>query len=69
VLSQALRANKLAIEAWARAARPGARGVFKFMSSSEVGYGVVRATGKLANMRAVQIVLKMEQCNGKLSIS
>jgi len=66
VLYRALQTNKLAIETWARSARPGAKTGFFYVASSEVSYGVVRATGKLVQMRSVQFILKMEQSNGKL---
>ena len=66
VLFQGLRANQQAIESWARTAAPGARQGFSYVAREVVGDGVVRATGKLVQMREILIVLKMQQYNGKL---
>jgi hypothetical protein len=64
-LYQALRANKTAIETWAKTARPGARQAFEYSAGSQVlGEGVVRATGVLTQMTRMRFVLKMESYNG-----
>jgi len=65
-LYEAMKANRAAIEAWARAASPGATEAFYYMAASPVGQGVVRATNTMVQMNKVKFVLKMQQYNGKL---
>lgn len=65
-LYEAMRANRAAIEAWARTAAPGAKQAFFYTAKESVGQGVVRATNTLVQMNKVRFVLKMEQYNGKL---
>lgn len=66
VIYQALRANRRAIEAWAKAAAPGAKTPFLYSAGEVVGHGVVRATGHLEQMTRVRVVMKMEAYKGKL---
>lgn len=66
VLYRALRANKSAIEAWARGARPLDKQEFFFTSSEVVGTVLVRATNQLLRARNVRVVLKLQDYNGKL---
>lgn len=65
-LYAALKANKSAIETWARTARPGITQGFEFVSREVVGHGVVRATNLLTQTKKITFVLKMEAYNGKL---
>ena len=65
-LYQAIRANRVGIEAWARTAAPGARQAFLHTAASPVGQGVVRTSNSLVQMSKVRFVLKMEQYKGKL---
>jgi hypothetical protein len=65
-LYQALRANRAAVEAWARVAAPGARQAFFYTAQETVGQGVVRASNSLVQMSNVRFVLKMEAYQGKL---
>jgi hypothetical protein len=64
VLFQALKANKTAIETWAKTAKPGAKQAFEYVASEAVGEGVVRATGALTQMTKLRFVLKMQSYNG-----
>jgi hypothetical protein len=64
-LYQAIRANKKAIEAWAKTAAKGSKQPFTYTAAEDIGEGVVRATGKLTQMRKLRFVLKMEEYNGK----
>lgn len=65
-LYQALRANRGAIEAWAKTAAPGAKQAFTYSAKEVVGEGVIRSTNRLLPMTKVRVVLKMEQYRGKL---
>jgi hypothetical protein len=53
-----LRANRGAIETWAKAAKPGQTKAFSYAAGKAVGHGVVRATGKLTDMSNVVVVLR-----------
>lgn len=65
-VSQVLRANTRAIEAWARTAPIGGRlALPAFDTGSKVGYGVVRATGALQDMTKVIVVLRKIAASGK----
>ncbi|MBL8310196.1 MAG: hypothetical protein JNL19_07230 [Burkholderiales bacterium] len=65
-LYAALKANRSAIETWARLARPGSTKSFEYISHEVVGHGVVRATNLLTQTKKVTFVLKMQTYNGKL---
>jgi hypothetical protein len=65
-VTKGLQANRVAIAQWARTATPGAKQAFVWASSSPVGQGVVRATGRLTQMSRVRIVLKQQAIQGKL---
>jgi hypothetical protein len=65
VLYSALRSNRAAIAAWARNAAPNARYVVNFEAGKEIGYGVVRSTGRLEKLTKVRLVLKLQYYNGK----
>lgn len=62
----ALKANRLAIETWARTATPGRSKAFEYFAFEVVGHGVVRATNLLTPTRKITFVLKMESYKGKL---
>jgi len=66
VLYRALRANKSAIEDWARHARPFEKREFFFRASEPVGTALVRATNQLQRVSKVRVVLKLQAYNGKL---
>lgn len=66
VTYQALRANRVAIEEWAKTAAIGRTAPFTFTAVEEIGEGVVRATGLLVKMKRVRVVLKMQAFKGKL---
>jgi hypothetical protein len=55
---RALRANKSAIEAWARGARPLEKQEFFFTSGEVVGTVLLRATNQLLRAKNVRVVLK-----------
>lgn len=65
-LFRAMRANRAAIEAWARHAAVGARQPFTYIAKEVVGHGIPRATGQLVQTRKVLFVLKAQHHNGKL---
>lgn len=61
-VAQALRANKSAIEAWAKSAPLNSPPkAFNFQAASVVGEGVVRATGQLQQMTRLVVVLRRVQ--------
>lgn len=66
VLYKAIRNNRIAIEQWAKTAKPGAKQEFTYSANEVIGQGVVRATDKLTPMMNLRFVLKMEAYNGKL---
>jgi hypothetical protein len=66
VIYRGLRANKNAIEAWARSAGPRETRQFFFTSGEAVGSVLVRATNQIQRSSKVRIVLKLEDYNGKL---
>lgn len=49
-----LQANRTAIAQWARSAAPGAKQSFQWTSSSPIGQGVIRATGRLTQMSRIR---------------
>jgi hypothetical protein len=53
-----LRANRSAIEAWAKTAKPGKTKAFTYSAGKAIGHGVVRATGKVTDMSNVVVVLR-----------
>ena len=64
VISRALRADRAAIEAWARTARPNATRALTYSAGRDVGGGVVRATGQYVRMTKVRVVLRLQTYNG-----
>lgn len=65
-VSATLRANKSAIEAWAKMAKPGAKEAFRYTAAKSVGLGVVRSTGKLTDAHEVVVVLRKVVSNNRL---
>lgn len=66
ILYRALRANKSAIETWAKSARPRETREFFFAAGEVVGTVLVRATNQLHRASKVRVVLKLQDYNGKL---
>jgi hypothetical protein len=66
VLSQAVRVNGGQIRAWAATAPQGARYRFIYDAGKDIGYGVVRATGKLQQMQKIRLVLVKTNITGKI---
>ena len=64
-VSAALRANRDAIRLWAASAGPNATRSFAY-SARSLGYGVVRATGRLEDMHNMVIVLRKTQVGQKI---
>jgi Bacterial CdiA-CT RNAse A domain len=64
ILYKAVQANKSVIKVWAKS-NPTRNLVIVFDNGSEVGQGVVRATGALTRMNKVQLVFKFQVFNGK----
>ncbi len=61
-VSEAVRANRAAIEAWAKTAAVGGKPVsFPYQAASVVGEGVVRATGQLTQMTKLVVVFQRIQ--------
>lgn len=61
-VSDAVRANRAAIEAWAKTASPAGRPLtLTHQAGSSVGEGVVRATGQLQQMTKLVVVLRRVQ--------
>jgi len=61
-VAAALRANKSAIEAWAKSAPLTAPPkAFNYQAATVVGEGVVRATGQLQQMTKMVVVLRRVQ--------
>ena len=56
-VSDALAANKTAIEQWAQAGGTGTR-AFSFSAGRVIGQGVVRSTGQLSDMTNMVVVLR-----------
>lgn len=64
-IALALAANKAKIDAWLARGEAGSREAFNWSNGEVVGYGVVRATDKLTQMRRLRLVLKLESYNGQ----
>ncbi len=64
-ISQVLRANAASIKTWAQTAGQNQRLELLHDVGTSVGYGVVRATGRMINMSKVFVVLKMQTYNGQ----
>ncbi len=60
-VAAALRANRSAIETWAKSSSASGREVFRYQASSSVGEGVVRATGAMQQMNRMVVVLRRVQ--------
>ena len=56
-----MRANKGIIKEWAKAALAGQTKAISFEAGRSIGYGVVRSSGKLTEMRNVLVVVKKVQ--------
>ena len=66
-VSEAVRANRAAIEAWAKKAAVGGKPQpFPYQASSVVGEGVVRATGQLTQMTKLVVVLQRVQMQNRV---
>ena len=65
VISDALRANAAQIRAWGAAGKL-TRFSFDYDAAKEIGYGVVRVTGKMAKFKKIRVVLEATRQNGKL---
>ncbi len=63
-LSEAARQNAQAISTWAKFAPVNDTLIVRADVGRNAGYGVIRDTAKLVEMRKVKIVLKMEKYNG-----
>ena len=57
-MAAALRANKSAIQTWAKTATPGMTKACTHGAGKVIGQGVVRGTGKLTNMTQVLVVVR-----------
>ncbi len=66
VIADAIKANKTDIEAWAKFAQPGKTRAFTYAAQSQVGSGVIRATGRLQPMSKVLVVLKKTQVGSRV---
>jgi hypothetical protein len=64
-VTDGIRANATQIRAWAAAGRT-ARMRFVYDAAQDVGYGVVRASGKLEKMQKIRVVLQALNQNGKV---
>lgn len=58
VVSEALRANKYAIEQWAKLAPAGDKKVLTYTAGRVIGRGVLRSTNQIQNMSRVVVVIK-----------
>jgi len=58
VVAETLRANKNAIEQWAKLAPIGDQKVFTYAAGRVIGLGVIRSTNQIQNMSKVVIVLR-----------
>jgi hypothetical protein len=63
-ISHGLRANRAAIETWAKGASNVNLTIQSFDAGRTIGYGIIRSTGKLQNMSKLKIVLKKQKYNG-----
>ena len=61
----ALRDHAASVEAWLAAAGGSQTLPFTHNAGHVVGYGVIRATGKLQDMRKVQVVLRKTNAHGR----
>lgn len=59
-VADALRANKDAIQEWARTSRVGDKKIVQFDAGRVIGAGVVRATNRMHSMTGVIVVLRKE---------
>jgi hypothetical protein len=66
VVSEAIQANVGSIRQWAVRAAVGDRFRIVFNSTRVVGYGVVRATNRLQDMKKVLVVLEKTNIGGKI---
>jgi hypothetical protein len=65
-VSDALQANIASVRQWALKANIGNRFRVVHSSSQTVGYGVIRATGRLEEMKKVLVVLEKTNIEGKI---
>ena len=66
-VSTAMRANRTAIEAWAKMATVGGRPfTMTYQAGVSVGEGVVRATGQLQQMTKLMVVLRRVQQQNRI---
>jgi len=66
IVSLALRANKGVIKTWAKSALAGQTKAISFEAGRSIGYGVVRSTGKLTELRNVLVVVKKVQDQNRI---
>lgn len=60
-----MKANTTQIRAWAKAGNV-ARFRFDYNAAKDIGFGVVRSTGKLTNFQKVRVVLEATTKNKRL---
>lgn len=63
-ISWVIKANAAKIRSWAAIASTGNRLKLEAEAGADVGYGLVRATGKLVKLSKVRILLEWRQYNG-----
>ena len=66
IVSLAMRANKEIIKAWAKSALAGQTKAISIEAGRSIGYGVVRSSGKLTEMRNVLVVVKKVQDQNRI---
>ena len=66
LISEAVRANKAAIKAWAKLATSGQTKAFPYDAGRIVGQGVIRSTGQLQDLSKMVVVLRKVQQQNRI---
>ncbi|MBS9435232.1 RNase A-like domain-containing protein [Photorhabdus hainanensis] len=65
VISEALKANRIHLENWAKYAIPTVSAPIEYVSSTSIGFGVTRGSKYVEKLYKVKVVLRYSEYNGK----
>ncbi len=65
VISEALKANRIHLENWAKYVPPTVSAPIEYISSTSIGFGVTKGSKYVEKLYKVRVVLKYSEYNGK----
>ncbi|RAW83116.1 RNase A-like domain-containing protein, partial [Photorhabdus laumondii] len=65
VISEALKANRIHLENWAKYVPPTVSAPIEYISSTSIGFGVTKGSKYVEKLYKVRVVLRYSEYNGK----